>query len=407
VRSITALLAVGVFAMNACGSGSSDDGGSSGEGAITIGSLTSLTGFAAALGETGAGSVEVGAYLVNQGGGVKVGGKTYKFKVVKADAKSDPAGATAGALQLVNDNKVKFIFGPSESAEAVPAQAALAGKGVLWVTQSTLLATKLVHDGPDSDPLLKFTWAGWNLPADQAGEASVQGIIQQYPNTKRAAVIMPADSTYEVQIAGIVDALKAHGVDVVDVERYDAKTTDFAPILTKIKALDVDLVYTGNTAQPNQAMVSQSQQLGGVAPLMFATGTGSTPGLTGNNGKPTTFPYGYLAYGAATPGAGDPKVDEGLALWKKVVGKPVPEGNEDYAYHYAAPVQLLAQAMEKAGTVTDVDAIAKALPGQSVETPVGTTVDFRANHFLATPTAVCFVANGKISCQAISYDDLN
>jgi branched-chain amino acid transport system substrate-binding protein len=85
------------------------------EDVIVLGAAVSLTGKYALNGTNTKNGYELAVREVNDKGGVKVGGKTYKLTVRYYDDESTPARGTELAERLIKQDGVKFMLGPYSS----------------------------------------------------------------------------------------------------------------------------------------------------------------------------------------------------------------------------------------------------------------------------------------------------
>src|SRR6266851_5532527 len=82
---------------------------------IALGAAVSITGNYSTNGKNTRDGYELAIKRVNEMGGVKVGGKTYKLKVVYYDDESTPARGAQLAERLIAQDGVKFMLGPYSS----------------------------------------------------------------------------------------------------------------------------------------------------------------------------------------------------------------------------------------------------------------------------------------------------
>jgi len=82
---------------------------------IILGSAISLTGKYSTNGEHAKNGYEFAVKKINDAGGVKVGGKSYKLKVVYYDDESTPARGAQLAERLINQDGVQYMLGPYSS----------------------------------------------------------------------------------------------------------------------------------------------------------------------------------------------------------------------------------------------------------------------------------------------------
>jgi branched-chain amino acid transport system substrate-binding protein len=82
---------------------------------IILGAAVSLTGKYSTNGEHTKNGYELAVKRINDMGGVKVGGKNYKFKVMYYDDESNSKRAAQLAERLIKQDGVKYMLGPYSS----------------------------------------------------------------------------------------------------------------------------------------------------------------------------------------------------------------------------------------------------------------------------------------------------
>src|SRR5882757_2451109 len=82
---------------------------------IVLGAAVSLTGKYSVNGKNTKDGYDIGIKRLNEMGGVKVSGKTYKLKVVYYDDESTPARGAQLAERLINQDGVKYVLGAYSS----------------------------------------------------------------------------------------------------------------------------------------------------------------------------------------------------------------------------------------------------------------------------------------------------
>ena len=83
---------------------------------ITLGSSISLTGKYATNGLHTQRGYDYAVKVINEAGGVKVGGKSYKLAVKYYDDESTPARGAQLAERLIQQDGVEYMLGPSARA---------------------------------------------------------------------------------------------------------------------------------------------------------------------------------------------------------------------------------------------------------------------------------------------------
>jgi ABC-type branched-subunit amino acid transport system substrate-binding protein len=160
-------------------------------------------------------------------------------------------------------------------------------------------------------------------------------------------------------------------------------------VLTSFKQKHPDLLIAEQTSQQAAAILQQAVQLG-VAPyalndVMTPDQVLKVPGISKITVALPSFAPTF------SPAATIPDYKPA-----EVFGNEQPAGNPGAAIDMYYATRLVAQAMEKAGTVSDTSAIAKALPGQSYTGPFGTCTMTQARE-LSCETLMQIVKGSQIT----------
>lgn len=400
IRKATAATAITMLVMAGCSTNQDSSGSASGtaNGVLEIGSVHSLTGPLAALGEAVQGGLSVAVRQINDAGGVVIGNKHYIVKLVSGDDQSDPSQAGAIVQGLIRNNGVKFIFGPDATQTVGPALAVAAENGVGLFSSATQVIQDL-NSGPSS--LANRFTIGVGIPIADWVAAGVASVKDLAPNIKKVAILLESQASFDPWVAGYQRAFKAAGIQVRITLRYDSTTANFLPLLTRIKAAGVDALVTGNSSVPIQDIAGQMSELGNVARVLYGTGGAANICLTANGGHPATYSCAYLVPGGTDPATGLRRVTDWFKAYKTVNGKSAPASFASAAPFYAVPLKMLVAAMEKVGSVTNVQAIVKQLvmtTGQGLAGPIS----FNANHQIVEPIYVCNTRGGStVSCDSV------
>ena len=82
------------------------------QGIVKLGQIEAQTGPNAIYGFMSSQGVPVAVDEINRNGGFKVGDTTYKLELDALDTRGDPKEATIDLKRLLEQDKVKFVFGP-------------------------------------------------------------------------------------------------------------------------------------------------------------------------------------------------------------------------------------------------------------------------------------------------------
>jgi branched-chain amino acid transport system substrate-binding protein len=382
--------ALGVTA--ACGStGSSTSAstnasaGGSGSHVVTIGMVTELTGTDSDIGEASLGGLKAAVYQVNKAGGVTVGGTRYTFRVVVQDDQSNPSQAGLAVQTLIRNDNVKFLFGPNTTPLFEAAVPVAYGANVLLSSVAYIAGADLTKAGP----VAPYTYVFADLPgAEPISAGTVNGALKLWPGIKTASILFPDNASYDLETGIIESALKQGGVTVLTVLRYDPSTTDFSPLLTKIKSGHPGLIVSGAVPLQDQPIGLQAAQLGGVAPHMLMFGGTSDNALTLDNGHPAPFATGWTVYGVPDKYSNAPTLPGFLQEYQAANGGPPPASEFANAGNYYAPFLQLAESMQKAGSIDDIAKISAVMPSVSVPALIG-TFRFNAKHVAQMVMQAC------------------
>lgn len=352
---------------------------------LTLGVIAPLTGAGASWGMAVQGGGEVFAAEVNQEGGLKVGDKIYQVKVVAYDEQYTAAGCI-GAYTRMAQEGVKYILGPVSSAGAI------AIKDMVEENRTLLFSGCYTRKAIDAKT--RFFYKASSTPVEY-GPAVIRWLAKNQPADKRRAILLnPNDETGWDGQAVQQSAYNSNGFQEVGHELYERSLKDFQPILTKLLALNPDIIELGtSTPATSGLIVRQAREMGykgrfikngGPGPLdiVAAAGKEAAEGVAQYVMADGTNP-GYMGVAAA---------------FKKLKGF---EPNETFISYYEAS-RVVTAAMQKAGTVTDSDkvqqAIAQVMP---FKTSMGGTIvlggkeSYGSNNQFITPAYVAEIRDGK------------
>jgi ABC-type branched-subunit amino acid transport system substrate-binding protein len=403
LRTGTVAIALGALTTACSSGGAASPAGTSATCSrqVTIGAEESLSGDFSALGAAIIGSTAVAVHDVNRTG-FTVNGECYTFKLVQADAQSTPAGAALGATKLTQAG-AKFVFGPTETPEALGAQPGIKAAGAMWFTGSTVVAQSLFEGATTSDPATYGLSYGVLEPAALLSQNLADEAQILLPGAKTAALLLPGNVTSAPYVKYLTQYLRQKGITITKSVLYSPTATDYTADLTSIKATSPDILITGTSSTTEvQTVAGEMETLGGVAKALMATIGTPQIGLTGNNGQPLTFPFAYANTGSVNV-VNPPKTFTAyLGVFKAVAGAAPATPYLNLSTTQWPAVELLAQAMSKAGTVTDMAKIGAALALVSLTNDPGfpgKSISISSDHLLGYPQTVGTVIDGKAVAQ--------
>ncbi|SCM83019.1 Leucine-specific-binding protein [uncultured Sporomusa sp.] len=249
------LLMAGVMA--GCGGTASND--------IKIGVLNEMTGGNATMGTSSANGARMAIKEANAKGGVL--GK--QITAVVADNKSEPSEAANAMTKLATQDKVVAITGMFASSNAI------AASSVAEATKVPLLAVGATNPKVTVDEktnkVKDYTFRVCFIDPFQ-GTVGANFVLNSL-NLKKAAILVDNSSDYSKGLSTFFEeAFTKGGGVVLSKEAYLQKDQDFKTILTKIKALNPEVLYVPGYYEEVGKIVKQARELGITVPIIGGDG---------------------------------------------------------------------------------------------------------------------------------------
>jgi ABC-type branched-subunit amino acid transport system substrate-binding protein len=218
---------------------------------VKIGLTGPLSGANAFAGKDNENGVRLAIEELNRKKGPAVGGKTLRFELVSEDDQGDPK-AGVNVAQKFADAGVRFVLGPYNSGVAIPASRVYNDAGIVMSTVGT-------------NP--KITQSGYRavfriVASDTQIGSSVASYAAKQLKLKKVGVIDDRTAFGQGIATEFTRQAKASGISVAGHEYTTDKASDFAAILTAMKARKVDAIFFGGYAPQAAPMARQMKQLG-------------------------------------------------------------------------------------------------------------------------------------------------
>jgi len=208
---------------------------------IILGAAVSLTGKYSSNGVHTQNGYNMAVDRINSKGGVKVGGKTYKFDIIYYDDESNPKRAAQLAERLINQDGVEFMLGPYSSG-LTKAMAPVTEKYGVPMVEANGASRSLFTKGYK---YLFAVLAPANLYLDVAIRTAVELNGGKPVNI---AMAFEQDAFSQDVRLGIVDAAEETGSEIIIDDKLPKELNDMAATLAKVKATKPDvLVVSGHT----------------------------------------------------------------------------------------------------------------------------------------------------------------
>ena len=227
---------------------------------IKIGAIFAVTGPAANLGAPEEKTARMLVDEINAKGGVK----GQKLLLIIKDSQGSPEKAVSFAKQLIEEEKVFAIIGPSTSGETMQIKALCDGSKTLLV--SCAAAEVIVN------PLAK-----WVFKTPQKDSDAARKIFMALQKMKIDKIAVTSSNTGfgkagKEQLEKIAPEYK---ITIAISEVYEKDATDLTGVLTKVKAANVSAVVNWSI-EPAQAILAKNmKQLGLKMPLFQSHGFGN------------------------------------------------------------------------------------------------------------------------------------
>jgi branched-chain amino acid transport system substrate-binding protein len=236
-------------------------------GEIKIGLNLTSSGPSAAWGITYSRTINAQVEEINKEGGLLVGGKRYRIKVIEYDNKRDPATSMEIAKKLIFTDKVIAVMhhGGVVVAPTLP------------ILSENKIVSMDISVGPN---VVKWPYNFNTLPAGRNWSLmAYKAFLSQWPTVKKIATINPDnDSGYTTEIEDRA-AIKQLGLTIVSHQFFTEDTNDFYPILTKAIAANPDMLGIGMGSPGHiPVILKQARELGWKGPIGMSQGSFGAPG---------------------------------------------------------------------------------------------------------------------------------
>ena len=347
--------AVMALSLAGCSGGSMDDSSSSNAKAsgdsITIGTVTTNSGTAAAYGEAEVKGFELAVSEINAKGGIN--GK--KVKLESMDDKGDATEASNAFNKLSGDNNVLAVAGPTISATTA-AVAPLADQAKL-----VTIAPAATSDSIETDNYLFRTCFKDSYQGEVAARFAAENL-----KVKKVAVLYGTGDPYSSGVGeAFAKAAEKLGLEVVDKESSSsADDTEYSAQLQKIQASGAELLYAPyyySVAGPY--IIPQARSVGFEGYVMGPDGYDGLK-LTGDKSQ---YNKTYYTTHYSADDNTNTKVQDFIKSYKE---KNNAEPNTFAALGYDT-IYMLKQAIEKAGKNATREDVRNAVTGMNFDGVTG------------------------------------
>jgi branched-chain amino acid transport system substrate-binding protein len=321
---------------------------------VKLGQIEAQTGTLASYGWMGSQGAKLAVEEINAAGGFKVGAKTYKLELISPDTKANPQDALIQLKDLLENQKVKYVFGPflTNVYNGVEPYANQNNGKFLMMGGATSMHAVLGK--PDHDYAIRT----WNWDAGPSGFGKLMVDYLKSQGAKKVAMLFQNDAFGKVAVDIYTPLFKADGIEL-QVELFEPGTKDFSAPLAKLAAGKPDFLFPGYTDGVLYDIVRQATETGMFKRFFLVRGS-MGPGL--KNKEEIDDYIAYLPKYFEQAEKTDPKVQKFISAYKTYYKRDFPYDQaplcSSSCYDH---VYMLVEAMKRAGTVDDVAKVKKEL----------------------------------------------
>ncbi|MEJ2508474.1 MAG: amino acid ABC transporter substrate-binding protein [Gammaproteobacteria bacterium] len=363
---------------------------------ITLGAAVSLTGKYSTNGQHTKNGYDLAVKLVNDNGGVKVGNKHYKLKVVYYDDESTPARGAQLAERLISQDHVKYMLGPYSSG-LTKAMAPVTEKYHIPMVEGNGASVSLFNKG------YRYLFA--TLSTTEYYLKSALELLDEQakahgkdPHKLRLAMAFENDPFSRDIRQGVIDEAKRFGMKVVVDDKLPPELNDMTATLTKVRALRPDALLVSGHAKGAALVVRQTHELHIRVPMMATTHCDSAKVAQ----KQPEAAEGFLCASQwdrslSYKGPWFGTAEQFAERFEKAYGYAPPyQGAES-----AAAVLVFVDAFQRAGSL-DPEKVRDAIAATKMQTFYG-NIDFdKTGKNIAKPMVLYQIQNGKYKVVAPS-----
>jgi branched-chain amino acid transport system substrate-binding protein len=365
---------------------------------IILGSAISLTGKYSTNGIHAKNGYDLAVERINAMGGVNVGGKSYKLRVVYYDDESTPARGAQLAERLIKQDGVKYMLGPYSSG-LTKAVAPVTEKYKIPMVEAEGASRSLFTQG------YRYLFAVLSTSEQYlASSIALAAEIAEKEGRKASQVKVAMafeNDPFSLDVrAGVIDDVKKHGMKIVIDDKLPRDLSDMSATLTKVKAVKPDILVVSGHSKGAATAARQIKEMQIDVPMIAVTHCEaakivekfgeSTNGFLCPTQWAETLSYTDGYFGTAA---------EYDALFKKTFQdyKNVPYQSAQAS----AAVMVWKDAFERANSF-DTDKLRDALAATDMDTFYGRIKFSEAGNNVAKPMVLRQIQNGQFNVVAPS-----
>jgi branched-chain amino acid transport system substrate-binding protein len=301
---------------------------------VKIGAIFSITGGNANLGLPESRTLQMLVDAANAAGGI--GG--MPVKLIMKDSQGDAEKATSFAKQLIDEEQVLAIIGPSTSGESMKL------KGLCDEAETILLSCAAAET--IVNPVAK--WVFKVAPMDSFVAQMIFATMRKMGISRIG--VMCSNSGFGVGgKAQLQKYAPSAGIQILIAEDYDKEATDLTSVLTKIKALNVQALVNWSTEPAQSIVLKNMKQLSFDVPVFQSHGFANIAyvNAAGKAAEGTIFPAGRILVTETLP-TDNPQKKQ-LVSYRSTYMAKFGEEPSTFGGHAWDAFSMLADAVSKVG----------------------------------------------------------
>ncbi|MBO6480445.1 MAG: amino acid ABC transporter substrate-binding protein [Pelagibacteraceae bacterium] len=231
---------------------------------IVLGAAVSLTGKYSTNGKHTQNGYNLAVERINSKGGVKVGGKSYKFEIIYYDDESNSKRAAQLAERLIKQDGIKYMLGPYSSG-LTKAMAPVTEENKIPMVEANGASRSLFTKG------YKYLFAVLS-PANQYLEVAIDLAVEKNGGKPvNIAMAFEQDAFSQDVRLGIVDAAKRTGSKITIDDKLPKELNDMAATLAKVKATKPDVLVVSGHSKGALTAIRQIAEMKVDVPMLAMT----------------------------------------------------------------------------------------------------------------------------------------
>lgn len=256
---------------------------------ITFGAAVQLTGNLANTGRYYRDAYQLTVDKINEKGGIKVGGKSYRLALKLLDSQSDLNLGVRQYVQLLTREKVNFLLGPYSSNDVLDT-----------TSVSEKYQVPMVQGGGASGQIYSrgYKYVFGTLPPGEEYFGSTVEMLGKIEPKPQSVALITADDAFDVSLAkGTRKLIEQSGMKLVVDQQYGARSADFSSIIALLKSKQPDAVLWGGLEPEVLNAIRQAKGLD-YSPKYFISFTVGVPTADFRKalGKDAEFAFGMTSW---------------------------------------------------------------------------------------------------------------